>query len=315
MTVKQNTAEGGTVSAVVTNTDTGSGDGWQTVGGSPIYVDTPTAVGARAYSIVAANDLLWWTGFTGALGTLRFAFRLTANTGLSGLRLAEIRTGTRSLARVYFDASNRLVLSANNNATSLGNLSTTVPSVDTWYVLEMAAESSNSGDATVKARWYLASTGPGTVIGEASSDTVSQGTTSNATTRTLGRGAADSYAGQLFIDQVYAEDGTLTYPGMWSLPITDSFADNLALIEADGGTPPFTIAQDSGASTTPEELDDGSVSGTGRWLVAKHVSDTLVYTITDAAAVDSDPVNVPPISPANSFIKRPTGSLPSTTWE
>lgn len=317
MTTKTNSAEGGTNSATVTPGNSGgaSGDAFNTVGGSPTFVNTPTLVGGMAYVIPAANDLLWWTGFGTAVGKLRFAFRLSANTGLSGLRLCEIRTGSRSLARVFFNASNQLVLTANNNGTTIGTLSTTVPSVDTLYVMDIVAESKNSGNATVKARWFAASD-PSTIIGQQSSSTVSQGTTANATTRTVGRGASDSYGGVVYLDQIEANDDTanLDYIGMWSIPITESLTDSLALIEATDGTPPFTIAQDSGATTTPEELDDGAVSGTGRWLVAKHATDTLVYTITDDAAVESDPVNVPPAATGNSTRRRPDPDGDPTDW-
>jgi hypothetical protein len=74
-----------------------------------------------------------------------------------------------------------------------------------------------------------------------------------------------------------------------------SVVDGLALITTTDGTAPFSIAQDSGTTTAPTELDDGTSSGVGKWLVAQHASDTLVYTITDDNTLDSDPISIDPL--------------------
>lgn len=96
-----------------------------------------------------------------------------------------------------------------------------------------------------------------------------------------------------------------------------SLTDNLAEITSapSSGTPPYTfsIAQTAGPTTTPALVDDGT------WLVLKDVAATLTYEVTitdDNALTATDSVSVPPIPTLGSStgIKRPTGSLPSTTW-
>jgi hypothetical protein len=89
---------------------------------------------------------------------------------------------------------------------------------------------------------------------------------------------------------------------------------NSTVFVATLGTPPFSIAQDTGATTVPTTVDDGTTSGQGVFVVAQHATDVLTYTITDDNGVEVTDLTVPVLATAVNWPKIPGAAVPTSTW-
>lgn len=327
MTLYTNTFEGGTDETVITTGNSGgaSGTPFDSLAGSPEFEAASAYHGAMGMILPSSSTQrqVRWDGLNNVTVRASAYVRFGSVAPSVVNEIIQFRTaGNAIVAGVALNTNGRVLIRVGAGGSFLTgtNISAHGISANTWYRIDVWITVDTTSTGRVVYRICNVDAGDtNTPITTAfdSGTTVNFGTTAIDRVH-FGCMQAQARNGDWEYDTIRAEDGVAALFDLYTPPapdITETFTDNLALLEASDGTPPFTIAQDSGTTTTPEELDDGAVSGTGRWLVAKHASDTLVYTVTDDAAVESDPYNVPPISPANSFIKRPTGSLPSTTWE
>lgn len=125
--------------------------------------------------------------------------------------------------------------------------------------------------------------------------------------------------GDIYVDDVSQNDAGSAFlgPALAAPNLSLGLNDRLAQIVASttSGTSPYTYAITQTAGTATSAASDG----TGKWLVAKHPSDTLTYqvTVTDANNVTSNQtVDIPPYTTASSTsaILRPSGTIPGSTW-
>jgi hypothetical protein len=293
MTLRTNTFEGGSNTTVITIANSGgaSGDAFDDVTGA-----TLTFSSAQAYN--GSLSMLAVSGVASSVRWQSMSSMTLRGTSAAGTReFVQVRTsGGTNIASLALNSSNQVV--AVNVGSMISGSESGALSVNNWYRIDFIFTVATTSTGRIQYR-VMDVEAEDNDTPESSYDSTAS---LNLGTTALGRmyfgNVADAtIEGNWWFDSIRVDDtGTTFLNGLYvPINITETLTDDVALLEATDGTPPFTISQDSGASTTPTELDDGAVSGTGMWLVAKHPTDTLVYTVTDDVAVESAPYSVPPI--------------------
>lgn len=306
-----NVTEGATLSAANTGT---SGDA----------IATPTTSGTGAAVAKAAATIRGARGveISGVSGDV-FAIRLTDTAAGSWSARIYFRSqssmrpgaGVRNILRIRNSGGNACnfvmntsgVVSVQNAAgTGLKNFNSNTALTDGWYYVNLRV---TKGTTTSNGR-ILCTVRSATTDAIISDGDYDSGTTVNAGTTDLVEaqcGIAAALTGTLaasYIDEFAVLSGSVSEidaVASSSSPVL-TLDDNVALISVSGGTSPYTINQTAGTTTTP------TVISSTMWSVLKHTSDTLTYTVTDAAAATSAAVDVPPRGATSNWPKVWNGS-------
>jgi hypothetical protein len=286
VTIKQNSFEGGTAGTTVSTGNSGGASGTAfdvvTIGSGATLTYTTTevmhATKALALGSVATNTtFVTYNGFATTQMAVRFYIRFDTLPGTNGpIRLCDIRTSSTSVTRVVMDTSNRLIFQTSNGTTTLKTF-TTALSANTWYRIEAVSSNGTSG-ATCNMSYYVGDSGSATDSFTTSS--ANTGVTTNITTVQFGQNAGGGGAFTLYIDDIAAQDGTLTFIGAASSPPIALFTTSQAglAVTVDGSTSSAT----SPATVSSYDWDwgDSTTHGTGATPAAHTYSAAGTYTIT-----------------------------------
>lgn len=282
MTLKTNSAEGGTNTTVATqavggNTGGGSGDFFDVLAANTqiTFDNSQSMHGSLSYKIVNTNSTpcyVSWTGYADTTIAYRFYIRFATLPTVAGFRVTDPRdTAGAGVGRLFLNATNKFSLQ--NAAGTAVYTATNAISANTWYRVEVVA---GTGTAVYKFDYYLGDSLTPVETGF-SNAAQTNGSSNNIANIRIGNAAAVTYAGTMFIDDVAANNGSTSYIGPASTAWTQAPAD------AEGLTDAVTVAAAYAAAASDSEGLTDAVTVAAAYGVAQ--ADAL--GLTDAVTVVS----------------------------
>jgi hypothetical protein len=323
-----NGAEGGTSGTTVTTGNTGGGSGTaantvaiDTGAGGDIEFHTSAALyGALGYRFIhpvsggAVNRMIFPNGSAVAgRYAIYCAFKIdsvpTAIEDICSIRHSGGATGVLIIA-----ADGKLQLQDSTGATIAASKATLALSPNHWYGVSMTrTKGTGAADGQLGYAYYDLEASGSPEVQSYNNATCNAGT-ADTTHGAFGRQAGRTQAHIVDMDDLRGDAFAAGYMTPVVADVDVDTYTNSTVFVATLGTPPFSISQDTGASTAPTVVDDGTTSGQGVFVVAQHATDELTYTITDDNSVEVGSLTVPVAGEAPTWPKIPGAAVPTSTW-
>lgn len=219
MTLKVNTAEGGTNGTTVTTGNSGgaSGNAFNAVtinGASTLTYDNSRSMHGffsyKYHCVSGSTTFTDWTGYTATTMPLEFYFMFgTLPSAAAGVRLADVRDsgGTPvGIGRVAVNSANKLMYQ--NNGSTLYTAGAAISAL-TWYRVDMLC---GNNTAPYKFDYYPGDSTSPVEPGFANASQASGSANTIATVR-WGNSGSNTFTGDLWIVEKRANDGATGYIG------------------------------------------------------------------------------------------------------